>query len=605
MIISVITAIFHPSLAAMGAPIANHLWQSTLFALTAGLMTVILRKNHAQVRYWLWLVASAKFLVPFSVLVDVGSHLSRANGVRGSALLLVIQEIGQPFASAKPSQAAVPVASTVLATAGNLLPALLLIAWLCGCVALLFVWWRRWRHITVATRAASPLRSGREFAALRRLEQSSGLRGRIGLIVTSSGLEPGILGIFRPILVLPTGIPNRLTDGELEAVIAHELCHVRRYDNLASAFHMLIETLFWFHPLIWWIGARLIDERERACDEEVLRSGRDPQVYAESILKVCKSYLESPLPCIAGVTGSNLKKRIEAIMTHHSARNLGWSRKLLLGAAAITTIGSPVSIGFLSPASGRAQSQAQTSMANGLAFESISIKPNNSDSPMVMVFFKGDTFTATKASLHGLIRMAYGVQDSQISGGPDWINSGKYDIEAKIGSSAADQLSNLSSQQAMLIRQQLVQALLVDRFKLAIHREMRDLPDYELLVGDGGLKIRQAKPDDNYTDGAKGFDGRPIGRGTLVFSENYKLVGQGIPMAELVKELSRRLGRRVVDKTGLPGNYNFILEWTPDTLGDDQPILRAMQEQLGLKLQAQEGLAEVLIIDGVEKPSGN
>ena len=74
---------------------------------------------------------------------------------------------------------------------------------------------------------------------------------------------------------------------------------------------MVVQAIFWFHPLVWWIGARLVDERERACDEDVIRLGSEPEVYAESILKTCEFYVESPLACVAGVTGSDLKKRIE------------------------------------------------------------------------------------------------------------------------------------------------------------------------------------------------------------------------------------------------------------------------------------------------------
>ena len=113
------------------------------------------------------------------------------------------------------------------------------------------------------------------------------------------------------------------------------MCHIRRRDNLAAALHMFVEAIFWFHPLVWWIGSRLIDERERACDEEVLRLGSEPQVYAEGILNVCKFYLESPLPCASGVTGSDLKKRIEAIMTNRIAHRLTTARKVLLASAAI------------------------------------------------------------------------------------------------------------------------------------------------------------------------------------------------------------------------------------------------------------------------------
>ena len=103
------------------------------------------------------------------------------------------------------------------------------------------------------------------------------------------------------------GIIERLTPTQLEAVLAHELTHVWRRDNLTAAMHMIVEAVFWFHPLVWWIGARLVEERERACDEEVLRLGNEAQVYAESILKVCQFYIESPLACVSGVTGSDLR----------------------------------------------------------------------------------------------------------------------------------------------------------------------------------------------------------------------------------------------------------------------------------------------------------
>jgi len=79
------------------------------------------------------------------------------------------------------------------------------------------------------------------------------------------------------------------------------MCHVRRRDNLATAMYMLVESLFWFYPLVRWIGKQLINERERACDEEVLELGNEPLVYAEGILSVCKSYLESPLQCASGL----------------------------------------------------------------------------------------------------------------------------------------------------------------------------------------------------------------------------------------------------------------------------------------------------------------
>jgi len=91
-------------------------------------------------------------------------------------------------------------------------------------------------------------------------------------------LEPAVIGSMRPVLLLPQGIAERLTPAEMKAVLDHELCHVRRRDNLLASIHMIVETMFWFHPLVWWIAARLLDERERACDEGIaaaVRIGRN------------------------------------------------------------------------------------------------------------------------------------------------------------------------------------------------------------------------------------------------------------------------------------------------------------------------------------------
>jgi BlaR1 peptidase M56 len=145
----------------------------------------------------------------------------------------------------------------------------------------------------------------------------------------------------------------------MNAILVHELCHARRRDNLAAAFHMVVETLFWFHPLVWWIERRLVDERERACDEEVLRVVGAPETYAEGILNVCRFYKQSPLVCVSGVTGSNLKRRIEDIMTNRIVQRLGIAKTLLLAVAAIAAVAAPIGLGMASMAS-MAQSVAQT-----------------------------------------------------------------------------------------------------------------------------------------------------------------------------------------------------------------------------------------------------
>ena len=223
----------------------------------------------------------------------------------------------------------------------NPLPAILFGVWLCG-IAISIGFWMRWlRQISSIRRVATPL----------------DLNLPIQVMSSPVRLEPGVVGILKPVLLLPAGITERLTPAQLEAILAHEVRHVQRRDNLTAAIHMLVETIFWFHPLVWWIRARLMEERERACDEEVMQMGREPQVYAESILKVCEFYLASDSPCAAGVTGGELKRRIEEIMGNRYTRELSYGKRILLAAAAVAALGVPIAIGLLYAPAGRARTQ--------------------------------------------------------------------------------------------------------------------------------------------------------------------------------------------------------------------------------------------------------
>jgi TonB family protein len=110
---------------------------------------------------------------------------------------------------------------------------------------------------------------------------------------------------------------------------------------------MVVEAIFWFHPLVWWLGTRLVEERERACDEEVLRLGNPPVIYAESILKTCEFCVASPLACVSGVTGADLKQRMVRIMTQRSVDKLGFLKKLLLVAMGTGAVTIPVVTGLI------------------------------------------------------------------------------------------------------------------------------------------------------------------------------------------------------------------------------------------------------------------
>jgi beta-lactamase regulating signal transducer with metallopeptidase domain len=308
-------------------PLFDHLWQSTVFAAVAGLLTLGLRKNRARVRHGLWLAASVKFLVPFSVLMMAGSqiHGRKAERVSESHWSTVVVEASEPFS------VSTVLAPMVAAPPVNRLPAALLAIWACGFLGIAGSWWVRWRRLAAVVDAASPVEL--ELPVPARISPGSG--------------EPGVFGVVRPVLLLPEGIFERLTPEQLDAVIAHELYHVWHRDNLIAAVHMFMETVFWFHPLVWWIGKRLVEERERACDEGVLGAGSEPRVYAEAVLNVCKLYLESPLRCMSGITGANLKRRIEAIMTRRLVKDLSILGRAGLTMAGMSALAAPLLIGMI------------------------------------------------------------------------------------------------------------------------------------------------------------------------------------------------------------------------------------------------------------------
>jgi bla regulator protein BlaR1 len=593
---------------ALPPALGNHLWQSTLFAIMAGLLTLMLRKNQARVRYWLWLAASVRFLIPFSSLVGIGSYLPWSHHAAGTkaGFYIAMEEVSQPF-----TQPTMPMVPRGIASAGltHPLPAILAAVWLCGFLVVIFQWYFRWRRISTAIRKSVPLEDGREVQALRRLERIGGMRKGTEMLLSRTSLEPGIFGIIRPVLVWPEGISERLEDAHLEVILAHELCHVRRRDNLAATLHMVVEAIFWFHPLVWWLEARMMEERERACDEEVLESGSDRQVYAESILKICEFCVGSPLACVSGVTGADLKKRIARIMTGGFVRKLDFSRKLLLSAVALAAIALPILFGPLQATPARAESQAQSGAAFTPAFEIASIKPNNGTpmagfsivgKPFAGIMWKADRFMATNFTLHKLIQRAYDVQDDQVLGGPDWLNSEGYDIDAKVEKSEVDELQRLGPDQRVLQSRRMLQEFLADRFKLSFHSETKEVLVYALVIAEKGLKIQRAIPGDTYPNGFKRTDGVPLGTGD--WSQPGKFVGQGVPIAPLVQDLSEHyLHRTILDKTGLTDKYDFTLQWTP--VESEAAIFTAIQEQLGLKLEPQKGPMQILIIDHAEKPA--
>ncbi len=258
-----------------------------------------------------------------------------------------------------------------------------------------------------------------------------------------------------------------------------------------------------------------------------------------------------------------------------------------------------------------------TGMALCQSFEVASVKPSD---PMArgseMGLAPGGLFTARNMTLKLLIRQAYNVRDFQISGGPGWLDTERYDIVAKGDGPALseDEMSKLpEAQRNKLLEEFLMKlrTLLVDRFQLKVHRETKELPVYALIVARGGPKIHPAA-EDSSAGGQMSI--RRAGAGS-------EIIGNKVPLADLIQLLSDQVGRTVLDKTGLKGNYDLKMSFAPDRGPGQQPrgpgddrqlpepdgpsIFTALQEQLGLKLDPQKGPVEVIVIDSAQKASAN
>jgi uncharacterized protein (TIGR03435 family) len=656
-----------------GRLLADHLWQSTAFAALAWLLTRLLRSNRAAIRHGVWVAASVKFLVPFAALARIGSYLFARSAVASGAqpaLGAFVDVISQPF-----SQPPARVAAALTASPGTtmaIVPLVLLACWVAGSLWRLIAFLVQWREVKKAVREADTILDGPEVAALRRATCEARVSTPITLVASDSSFEPGVFGITKPILLWPRLLSDHLADSQVDSILAHEVSHVRRRDNLYAAIHIAVEIVFWFHPLVWWLGGRLVDERERACDEDVIALGHAREAYAESLLETCRLSVEVPLAYVSGVTGADLGKRLERIMRSHAIDALSSWRKVLLAAASLMAVAVPVTYGVVHAPRVLAQTEAQPADpvrvrremrmqienlrqhaevvrqlgAAGLpatagqprqAFDVTSVKRNNAGEGRISMMRTPDgAWEATNVTLGLLVRMSYQVQDSQIVGGPDWLFSDRFDVRGESRALA-------SSGPAM----EKVQSLLADRFNLGVHTETREMPMYALALsrrdGKAGLQLRPSSfecPDPSRTGVADGPPPPPpppppapggpaVGLGALANVERPRcgmrispggMLAGGLTMAQFARSLSQIVGRIVVDKTGLAGTYDWELSYAPDRRmagrsdfppvpsGATMPaiegpsIFTALQEQLGLKLDSQQGPVDVLVVDRAEQP---
>lgn len=273
------------------------------------------------------------------------------------------------------------------------------------------------------------------------------------------------------------------------------------------------------------------------------------------------------------------------MMAERNILKLHLHRKLLLIAAACAALTAPCANG-----------QVAAAPTQPLVFDVASIKLSDPlDSHASMGMEAGGRFHAN-TTVKTLIERSYGLRDFQILGGPKWLDSVKYDIAAN-SDDTEDQSKQTPQQNDALWQRQMqrVQSLLADRFQMKSHLAKKELPVYALVVAKGGPRLQASKAGEAHQ---------------LYTQRPGQLACANASMPEFADDLQDDgVSRVVIDKTGLAGNYDFSLRWTPDdapqTDASGPNLFTALKEQLGLELQSQKGMVDVLVIDHIEPPSAN
>ena len=574
----------------------NHLWQSTLVAGAAWLAChTMLRANGSRVRFRVWLMASLKFLIPFAAFVEVGHRL----GVRPLLRPARSQQIFDIVAGGSTGLAMVPFRVSPAVEAAvrgqDVLLVVLATVWALGAAVVFIRWLKSWQRVRCTARNAVPVGSFQGIPVLN------------SRTMRDERIEPGVFGLWRQSILIPEGMKTRLSDEQFQAVLTHEWNHVQRRDNLTAAMQMVAEAVFWFYPVVRMVGRRLIEERELACDQAVLEQSR-AEDYAEGILNVCKLYSNSPLSCAAGITGADLRARIELILQNERPQELGKAKRWALNVALFVAVAVPGVAGLIMA---RAAFGQQGNSFVGLAtsaekkFEVATVKPNQSGSPEQQLGPPGHgSITIINLPLRGIIVQSFRTQRNMVFGIPVWAESERYDVVGK-GPDPNDTNPEVW---------EMMRSLLIERFHLKYHTENREMPVFALTVEPHGHKL---------TLGDKGRCAEEIKAGKNcgdILVPPFGSAMYNMPIGALITSIGVRAGRPIIDKTGLTGRYDVNITWLPDGVKledldlqnivpeyrpQDVSIFEALEKQAGLKFEPERAAMPVLVIDGVSQPDPN
>ncbi len=419
------------------------------------------------------------------------------------------------------------------------------------------------------------------------------------------------VGFLKPAVILPESLQADLESTEFDDVVLHEAAHLARFDDWTNLAARVLGAALALHPVALWILRKIEREREIACDDWVVARTGKARKYAASLARMYELRWRGRDPrhedvLASGIFGHSFRtaRRIELLMR----RGRDFSARVSVSRVAVSTAALLV-LAAASSHTPRWIAFAQEGPRP--SFEVASIKPGEPGSVRFGFETRGTQFLVTNAPLKMMIGEAYDIRAHQIIGGPKWIMSDQFSIEARWP--AGIRIGPAPTPEGMRQEKLMLQSLLEERFKLKVHRETRLEQVYELVVAKGGPKLKpSAGPG---ADGREGIFARGFG-GLAVTNQ---------PIQSLAGILSQRLGRSVIDKTGLTGKYDFELSFMPEPTAEDlalfgppppgcgsacrftalPSLFTALQDQLGLRLESARGLVDVVVIDSAVKPDAN
>jgi uncharacterized protein (TIGR03435 family) len=622
-----------------GWTLIHFVWQGAAVAAIAGGLMWLLRHRSPQARY---AVACVGLVVMLALPIITASALSRSVGVAGAGTpALVAYQAG-------PGADAVPDARTILTNlamargvssvdlvpndSGAWLP-LVVSMWLAG-VVVLFIrllggWWRIHR-LHRASRAASP---SVWTQASTRLAVTLGVSRRVHLVDSSLVDTPTVIGWVKPVILLPIAAFAGLSSSQIEAILAHELAHIRRHDFLVNLLQTFAETVLFYHPAVWWLSARIRAEREHCCDEVALSVCGDAVSYAEALVEL-ESWRRVHAPLAIAATGGTLMMRVRRLLGAPAVE-----RPRSIGAMVMVGVVALVCVAGASAYLLAAQPDRGSQPAQGTADDPApwSMVFNHADSSMRFIGFRG----------RDLIRFAYQVPEARIVGGTRWLDEQILNIVITLDTAPrADEMPGI------------VREALESRLQLKTHVEKRNFPVLALVMArqdralGPGLRaasrpcfdvqqwIAAGQPPDQLPErrGVPACGGEldtPLGWTQYAsitmsqFADELRDYVKGWPMTPREPPPGAlappRLGPAlvvvkapdIVDRTGLRGRYDveFSAFYPTAALMSRFPFLksvfepmgftsipRALADQLGLTLVESEAPYDVIVIDQAERP---